>query len=339
MSNALELLNGESNLRAKDLFDKRLEAEGLGELRRGALTTLQVNIGKLCNQTCHHCHVEAGPKRTENMSRRTVDRIIALLDSAPGVELVDVTGGAPEMNPNFRYLVTEVRKRGIRFMDRCNLTVLFIPGQEDTAEFLADQGVEIVASLPCYSEANVTKQRGRGVFDKSIDALQLLNSLGYGQDGSGLTLSLVYNPVGPKLPPAQAGLLVDYQRELKENFDIVFNDLFTITNMPIKRFAEMLEREGRYDEYMGLLVNHFNSATVPELMCRSLVSISHDGKLYDCDFNQMLELPIGAEAEAGYGTIWDINELSDLANKRIATDHHCFGCTAGAGSSCGGSLQ
>jgi radical SAM/Cys-rich protein len=315
-------------------FEQALAAHGVGLLTRTQTTTLQVNVGKLCNQACHHCHVEAGPKRTEIMPRHVAERVIGLLAGSPQIQTLDITGGAPELNPNFRFLVTQAWRLGCHLIDRCNLTVMFEPGQEDLAEFLARHSVEVVASLPCYTAENVDQQRGRGVFDKSIRALQLLNSLGYGRPGSELTLNLVYNPLGAFLPPSQEKLEADYRIQLREHFGVEFNRLFTITNMPIKRFAEWLARERKQESYMGLLVNHFNPATVEGLMCRSLVSVGWEGQLYDCDFNQMLEIGM-----RGTRTIWDLQSFDGLAGKRIATGSHCFGCTAGTGSSCGGSLQ
>lgn len=316
-------------------FDDALKERGLGPLVRGEVTTLQVNVGKLCNQACHHCHVEAGPKRTEIMSRAVAERVIELLERNPAVETVDLTGGAPELNPQFRWLVSEVRRLGRQVIDRCNLTVLFEPGMDDLADFLASNEVHVVASLPCYQAANVEEQRGRGVFDKSIAALQKLNTVGYGQNDSPLELDLVYNPVGASLPAPQATLEAAYKRELRQLFGIEFNQLFTITNMPIKRFAHLLERQGQHEAYMSLLVNHFNAATVPGLMCRSLLSIGWDGQLYDCDFNQMLEMPLGA----GPRSVWDVDDLDRLVGGSVAVGSHCFGCTAGAGSSCGGALE
>ena len=324
---------------APSSFDVLLRARGLGTLVRERVTTLQVNVGKLCNMACHHCHVDAGPKRTEIMSRAVAERVIELLERNHGVEILDLTGGAPELNPNFRMLVSEARSLGLRVIDRCNLTIFFEPGMEGLAEFLAQSGVEVVASLPCYQAENVEKQRGRGVFDKSIEALRALNALGFGRPGSGLTLDLVYNPVGAFLPPPQAGLEARYRAELRRMFGVEFDSLFTITNMPIKRFADLLERTGKYEQYMGLLVNHFNPGTVPELMCRSLISVGWDGKLYDCDFNQMLDIELGAAAEAGVRTIRDVASFDVLARHRIATGSHCFGCTAGSGSSCSGTLR
>jgi len=319
-----------------DAFAATLAGHGLGELRRGAVTTLQVNVGKLCNMACHHCHVEAGPLRTEIMGLDVAQRVLELVRANPRIELVDLTGGAPELNPHFRWLVSEIRALGRRVIDRCNLTVLFEPGQEDTAAFLAEQGVEVVASLPCYSAENVTKQRGKGAFDKSIEGLLQLNALGYGRPGSGLVLDLVYNPVGATLPPAQANLERRYREELAAHFGIVFSRLLTITNLPISRFAHMLDRTGQAAAYQSLLVAHFNPATVAGLMCRSLVSVGWDGRLYDCDFNQMLELPLGGR-DAG-PTVFDVEPLAALEGRAIATAGHCFGCTAGAGSSCGGAI-
>lgn len=314
-------------------FAATLRRQGLKLSRRPA-ETLQINVGKRCNQACHHCHVEAGPKRTEMMDARTAARVLELLSAAPGVRTLDITGGAPELNPYFRDLVRGARALGKTVIDRCNLTVLFEPGQEDTAEFLAGQGATVVASLPCYSKANVEKQRGLGVFEPSIRALQRLNALGYGRPGSDLELDLVYNPVGAFLPPPQAGLETDYKRELTAHFGIVFNRLYTITNLPISRFLHELERDGRYDDYMQTLLDAFNPAAAEGVMCRSLVSVSWDGWLHDCDFNQMLALGLGMRRIG----LWDVQHLDELADIPIAFGDHCYGCTAGAGSSCGGAL-
>ncbi len=314
-------------------FNHHLESQGIALLRK-PLSTLQINVGKLCNQACHHCHVDASPKRTEQMSRETAERLMELLAGAADVDTVDITGGAPELNANFRYLVKESTRLGKYVMDRCNLTVLLEPGQETLAEFLAEHRVEIVASLPCYLSENVNKQRGDGVFEKSIEALQLLNSVGYGKPNTGLKLNLVYNPVGGSLPPPQAGLEAAYKERLKAHYDIEFNNLFTITNMPISRFAQQLKREGQLDDYMATLTQAFNPSTVDDLMCRSLISVSWQGDLYDCDFNQMLEMPIPHPRNS----IWDIASLEQYHGQEIATGAHCFGCTAGTGSSCGGAL-
>jgi radical SAM/Cys-rich protein len=320
-------------------FDRHIAARGLQSVRRARVSTLQLNIGLRCNLACHHCHVESGPKRVERLDRRGIERIIELLERNPDVATLDITGGAPELHPDFRDLVCAARSLGRKVIDRCNLTILFEPGQEDTAAFLADQGVDIVASLPCYSLKNVEQQRGRGVFDGSIRALQQLNSLGYGssqhQTESGPRLDLVYNPVGAFLPPSQESLETEYRKELSSQFGIVFNRLLTITNMPIKRFAHELHREGQHEAYMGLLVNHFNANNVESLMCRSLVNVGYDGTLYDCDFNQALELlPPGPRR-----TIFDVDDFADLEGNQISTARHCFGCTSGAGSSCGGALS
>jgi radical SAM/Cys-rich protein len=316
-------------------FEAMLAREGVGDLRRAEPRTLQVNVGKLCNQACHHCHVDAGPRRTEIMAPDTAERVLAVLAQNPTLDLLDLTGGAPELNPSFRRLVERARELGRDVVVRCNLTVLLVEGMDWLAEFYRDHGVSLVCSLPCYTEENVNKQRGGGVFDGSIRALQRLNALGYGQPGSALRLDLVYNPLGAYLPGPQAELEAQYREQLARHFGIAFHGLRTITNMPIARFADQLRRGGDYDRYMGLLVNHFNRGTVPGLMCRHLVSVGWDGRLSDCDFNQMLDLPLGAP---GVGTIWDLDDVRMLADARIATGPHCFGCTAGAGSSCGGAL-
>ncbi|MGH0032630.1 MAG: arsenosugar biosynthesis radical SAM (seleno)protein ArsS [Myxococcota bacterium] len=315
-------------------FGSALAEAGLGSLERARVGTLQVNVGRRCDLACHHCHVEAGPKRTEMMDRAAADRVLWLLERNPGVRTLDLTGGAPELNAQFRHLVGGARALGRQVIDRCNLTVLFQPGQEDTAEFLAGNEVKIVASLPCYTKENVDQQRGRDVFDRSIEALRWLNRLGYGKEGSPRELDLVYNPLGPSLPPDQCGLEATYKQELRELFGIVFHRLITITNMPIKRFAHALARDGQAEAYMALLVNHFNPATVKGLMCRETLSVGWDGRVYDCDFNQMLELPLGAGAK----TIFDLEDLDRLDAAPVSTAAHCFGCTAGSGSSCGGSL-
>jgi radical SAM/Cys-rich protein len=316
-------------------FPATLARHGLPGLRRASVTTLQANVGRRCDLACHHCHVEAGPKRSEAMDARTAERVLELLALNPGVGTLDLTGGAPELHEPFRRLVTGARALGRQVIDRCNLTVLFVPGQEDTAEFLAANEVAVVASLPCYTRENVEQQRGRGVFGRSIEALRWLNRLGYGKASARLRLDLVYNPLGPALPPSQAELEQRYRDELGELFGIEFHRLLTITNMPIKRFARQLARANRTEAYLSLLVNHFNPATVPELMCRRLVSVGHDGRLHDCDFNQMLEIPLGERARS----IWDVSDLGALEGDPIATAPHCYGCTAGAGSSCGGALR
>jgi radical SAM/Cys-rich protein len=296
--------------------------------------TLQVNVGKRCDLACHHCHVEAGPRRRETMDARTAERVLELLAREPRLATLDLTGGAPELCAQFRPLVAGARRLGREVIDRCNLTVLLEPGQEDTAAFLAEQGVRIVASLPCYTSENVDAQRGRGVFARSLEALRRLNALGYGRPGSPLALDLVYNPLGPDLPPEQSALEARYRRELRERFGIEFHHLFTLTNVPVRRFAHALERDGRDAAYLSLLVAHFNPATVPGLMCRHLISVGWDGELYDCDFNQMLELPLGGRRRS----LWDVESLLELEGEPVATASHCHACTAGAGSSCGGAI-
>jgi len=318
-------------------FAHRVRQEGQS-LHRLAINTVQINVGKLCNQACLHCHVEAGPKRTEIMDRHTAELTLDFIRAAVP-QTVDITGGAPELNPSFRWLVEQNRGEGRHVIDRCNLTILFESGQEDLPQFLADQRVEIVASLPCYSEGNVTKQRGQGVYDKSIEALRRLNRIGYGTDDSGLVLNLVYNPVGAYLPPPQATLEIDYKRELGDNFGITFNHLYTITNMPIARFAHALRRDNKAEVYMELLASAFNPATLDGLMCRRQVSISWDGYLYDCDFNQMLDMKVGGGKPFRLGEKPSAELVRVLEQRAILVDFHCYGCTAGAGSSCGGTLQ
>jgi radical SAM/Cys-rich protein len=317
-------------------FDAALRRCGSGELhRKQPPRTAQLNLGKLCNQACHHCHVDAGPRRTEVMTRSTAERVLQLLVNSPSVKELDITGGAPELNPNFKWLVEQGRTRGYSVVVRCNLTVLFESGMAWLPDFYRGCRVHLICSLPCYSRENVELQRGAGVFPKSIRALQQLNRLGFGSE---LELDLVYNPVGPSRPPAQEPLEARYREELGRDFGIVFNRLLTITNMPINRFARQLRHWGKFSEYMGLLVNHFNPATVEALMCRGIVSVGWDGQLFDCDFNQMLEMPIlGGSGQAPL-SIWRIDNLSELTGLSIATGAHCFGCTAGAGSSCGGAL-
>ncbi len=315
-------------------FAAHVESRTGRPLRRGTVTTLQLNVGKRCNQACHHCHVDAGPKRTEAIDRRVAERVLELLERNPQLDLLDVTGGAPELSEHFRPLVAGARALGRRVIDRCNLTVLFEAGQEDTAAFLAAHEVSIVASLPCYSASNVDAQRGRGVFAARVAALHRLNGLGYGLAGSPLRLDLVFNPLGPALPPSQAELEARYRTELRETHGIEFDRLLTLANMPIERFARDLERQGRLAEYQSLLVNHFNPDTVAGLMCRSLVSVGYDGRLYDCDFNQMLALDVPGPAR----TIFDLDDVRALDGGEIATGPHCFGCTAGDGSSCSGAI-
>ena len=305
-------------------------------LRRARLETLQINVGYRCNQSCLHCHVNAGPTRKEEMSRATAKTVIDFLD-ASGVSTLDITGGAPELNAQFRYLVKAAHDRGVRVIDRCNLTVLEQPGQEDTAEFLAAHHVEITASLPCYLQDNVDAQRGSGVYDASIRALQSLNRLGYGQDGAGLILNLMYNPIGPYLPPPQCALEGDYKKYLGERHCIVFTKLHTLTNMPIQRFGSTLISKGEFHDYMALLRGAHSDANLAGVMCRTLLSVDWQGYVYDCDFNQMLDLPLCHNAKPRTR----LSELIgvDLEGRPIRVADHCYGCTAGQGSSCGGALD
>ncbi|MGI9473987.1 MAG: arsenosugar biosynthesis radical SAM (seleno)protein ArsS [Rubripirellula sp.] len=316
-------------------FSERVAREG-EPLRRVTLTDLQINLGKLCNQTCTHCHVDAGPTKTaENMNEETANRIVELSRQCDSLTTVDLTGGAPELNANFRPLVREFRRRGLRVIDRCNLTILSEPGQESLGQFLAENGVDIVASLPCYLEDNVDGQRGSGVFERSISGLKQLNELGYGQDSSSLRLDLVFNPTGPSLPPDQAKLESDYKRELHSRYGINFNHLLAITNIPIKRYAKYLRKRGVLDDYMRLLAESFNAQAATNVMCRSMLSLSWDGQIYDCDFNQMIDLGVAGQSNA---TVWNIDSLDAYVHQRISVADHCYGCTAGAGSSCGGAV-
>ena len=314
----------------------RLVSSDFPAIRRRPVETLQVNVGYKCNQTCVHCHVNAGPTRTEMMDRETASEVIAYI-KASGVNTVDITGGAPELNPHFRSLVLAARNLGAHVMDRCNLTVLEQPGQEGTAQFLAANQVEIVASLPCYLEQNVDAQRGKGAFEVSIRALLQLNGLGYGKPGSGLTLNLVYNPQGPSLPPAQVELETDYHRHLEEKYGVVFNHLYVLTNMPIQRFGSMLISKGQFENYMELLKNAYQPQNLESVMCRSLISVDWRGYVYDCDFNQMLGLPLAWNGKQRV----HLRELAgkDIADNPIVVKDHCYGCTAGQGSSCGGALN
>lgn len=293
---------------------------------------LQVNLGKLCNLACHHCHVDAGPKRTEIMQWSVMQRILDWAQQA-GVERVDLTGGAPELNPHFREFCAQWLQQGVEITSRCNITVLFEPGQEDLAQWYAEHRIRLVCSLPCYTEDNVDAQRGKGTFDKSIAGLQKLNSLGYGVQPE-LPLDLVYNPGGAFLPPDQQQLEQDYRRMLGEQFDIRFTQLLALANLPVNRFAHALQRDGKLAEYQALLTENFNAQTVDNLMCRSLLSLDWQGRVYDCDFNQMLDIPLGGEHQQ---YLWDLDAAS-IAGTSVQTERHCFGCTAGAGSSCGGAL-
>ena len=304
-------------------------------LRRRGLEVLQVNVGYRCNQSCLHCHVNAGPTRTEEMSADTVDLVLEVL-RARNVTALDITGGAPELNPHFRRLARSARALGVQVIDRCNLTILFEPAQEDLAEFLAGERIDIVASLPCYSLERVDRQRGAGVFDKSILALQKLNTLGYGQPGSGLTLNLVYNPQGPVLPPDQRTLQADYERELGEHFGIRFNQLFALANMPIQRFGSTLISKGQFQPYMQLLKDNYRADNLSTVMCTNTVSVDWTGALYDCDFNQMLGLPMRL-ADKPRAHLRDLLHHT-VQGGPIRVADHCYGCTAGNGSSCGGQL-
>jgi radical SAM/Cys-rich protein len=313
-----------------------LEQMAFPPIRRGRLDTLQVNVGYRCNQSCVHCHVNAGPSRTEEMSGEIVDVVLAFL-ARRHITTLDVTGGAPELNAHFRRLVRAARDMGVRVMDRCNLTILDVPGQEDLAAFLAGQQVEVVASMPCYLEDNVDRQRGKGVFEDSIRGLKQLNALGYGHEASGLVLNLVYNPQGPSLPPPQEALEADYKRVLGERHGVVFNRLFTLANMPIQRFGAILIAKGEFDRYLDLLRHAHLDANLDHVMCRNLISVDWQGYVYDCDFNQMLDLPLAYEGH-------ERMHLADLLDaevegRPIRVAGHCYGCTAGQGSSCGGALK
>jgi radical SAM/Cys-rich protein len=313
-------------------FQDKLDGHGLS-LRSGEIEILQVNVGKLCNQTCAHCHVDAGPDRREVMDRSIFELCLGALDRST-IPTVDITGGAPELNPHFRWFVEQVRERGRRVIDRCNLTILLLPSQAGLAEFLARNRVEIICSLPYYQQRETDLQRGSGVFERSIEALRKLNALGYGMDGSPLSLNIVYNPVGAYLPGAQRQVEADFRRVLLKRFGVSFNGLYAIANMPISRFLDFLIRSGNLEGYMERLVNAFNPAAVEGLMCRNTLSVGWDGRLYDCDFNQMLDLDVSPEYPV------HIREFDHekLRMRRIVTGRHCYGCTAGAGSSCGGSI-
>lgn len=302
-------------------------------LRHAKPEELQINLGKLCNLACHHCHVDAGPKRTEIMTWATMEKILAWAKAAK-ITQVDLTGGAPELNPHFREFCTALLEMGVQITSRCNITVMYEAGQETLAEWYATNKIRLVCSLPCYTEDNVDAQRGKGVFDKSIAGLQQLNALGYGLDPE-LPLDLVYNPVGAFLPPEQEGLEKDYREMLSQEFGIQFSQLLAITNIPINRFAHALERDGELDGYQQLLVDNFNPQTVDGLMCRTQLNLDWEGRVFDCDFNQMLNIPLGGVDEQRY--LWEL-DVDSVANTNIATNRHCFGCTAGAGSSCGGKL-
>jgi radical SAM/Cys-rich protein len=313
-------------------FDEKLFSHNLN-LHSNAVEILQVNVGKLCNQACKHCHVDASPKRTEIMTKATIEACLDVLQKHK-IPTLDITGGAPEMIPDFRYFVTEARKIGVKIIARHNLTVMFEPNQEDLPEFFANNRVEVVSSLPYFLPQQTDAQRGTGVFDKSVEAIKRLNAVGYGIENTNLILNLVYNPVGAFLPPPQAAIEIDFKREMRTRYDLHFNNLYTITNMPIARFLDYLRRSGNEEKYMRKLIQAFNPLAVEGLMCRNTLSVDWTGKLYDCDFNQMLEMPVSEEVPQ---TIFDFTP-SNFFRREIKTAAHCFGCTAGAGSSCGGTV-
>ena len=313
-----------------------LQATEFPPIRRRRLETLQVNLGYKCNQTCVHCHVNAGPTRTEMMGRETIEHVLAFL-AAARLKTLDITGGAPELNPHFRTLVAAARALGVHVMDRCNLTIIEQPGQEDLPQFLTGHEVEIVASLPCYLEDNVDRQRGKGVFDASIRCLKILNRFGYGLPDTGLVLNLVYNPQGAVLPPPQVELEQNYRQHLGERFGITFNRLYVLTNMPIQRFGSMLISKGQFEQYMDVLKNAYQPQNLESVMCRDLLSVDWRGYVYDCDFNQMLDLPLRRQGRERL-RLSDLLE-DDIAGNPIRVAGHCFGCTAGQGSSCGGALK
>jgi radical SAM/Cys-rich protein len=320
-----------------------LKATDFPSIYRSSLTTLQINLGYLCNLSCTHCHVNAGPKRTELMSKATIDEILNFID-VKNIKSIDLTGGAPEMNPDFKYFVREARRRNCEVIDRCNLTILLEPGYEDMAMFLAEEGVRVVASLPCYEEENVNEQRGKGVYQSSIEALQRLNSLGYGKKSS-LPLDLVYNPNGAFLPPPQQSLEAEYKQQLSSRHDITFNELLTITNMPISRFGSVLLAHDQFDDYISLLKDNFSEHNLSNLMCKSLISIDWLGNVYDCDFNQMLGWGVESSNDKKIiGTDRSNTHITELLNREMLGDaivigQHCYGCTAGQGSSCSGALD
>jgi radical SAM/Cys-rich protein len=332
----LNVLNGKDISDAKfPRFSDKLADQGHRPFKPTSIEVFQLNIGKLCNQTCAHCHVDAGPdKKLENMDRATLEKCLAMIQAIPSVQVVDITGGAPEMNPHFRWFVEECTKLGKRVIDRCNLTIIMAnPKYRDLPEFLAKHKVHVVSSLPYFSKKRTDGQRGDGVFEDSIKALQLLNEVGYGKEDSGLILDLVFNPSGAYLPGKQAELQAEFKRQLDRKFGIFFNELYAITNLPVARFLDYLVETGNYEEYMQKLVDAYNPSTVEGLMCRNTISVSWDGFLYDCDFNQMLDLKVAAK-----GRSLDDFSVEELTNRDIVQNQHCYGCTAGAGSSCGGTV-
>ena len=334
LASASEQLRVLDALPLEGSFEGRLASAGLAPLTATGIEVLQLNLGRVCNQTCHHCHVDAGPDRTESMTRETAELAISVLGSTD-IPTLDITGGAPEINPQFEYLVREARALGRRVIDRCNLTILLAERYAHLPAFLAEQGVEVVCSLPHYRERNTDLQRGEGVFKLSIEALKRLNAVGYGRPGTGLKLTLVTNPVGAFLPAGQGSLAGEWQREMKRLHAVEFDELFTITNMPISRYLEWLRESGNLEGYLRRLVEAFNPRAAEGVMCRTMLSVGWDGRLFDCDFNQMLELDL---VEGQPRTLAEFDRAL-LDGRRIATGRHCFGCTAGAGSSCGGALE
>ena len=333
----LDVLNGKAVSDEKfESFAGKVSNLGFAPLRPTGIEIFQLNIGKLCNQTCAHCHVDAGPdKKVENMDRATLERCLEIIATVPSITTVDITGGAPEMNPHFRWFVTECSKLGKQVIDRCNLTIVQAnKTYHDLPQFFAEQGVTVVSSLPYFSKSRTDSQRGDGVFEDSIKTLQQLNAVGYGVPGSGLQLDLVYNPSGAFLPDSQATLEAEFKRQLKRKYDIVFNNLYAITNLPVSRFLDYLLESGNYESYMSELVSAFNPATVEGVMCRNTISISWDGYVYDCDFNQMLDLKVSARGSQHI----DDFDAEALTERAIVLNQHCYGCTAGAGSSCGGEV-
>ena len=333
LASSQEQLNRLAAAKTCPPFEEKLATAGILPLHATGITVFQINVGKFCNQTCRHCHVDAGPARTEQMTRETAEVCIKVL-SQTDIPTVDITGGAPELNPNFRWLVEQARALGRHVIDRCNLTVLLLKPQAGLAEFLASNRVEVMASLPYFQSSQTDAQRGNGVFDKSILAMQMLNRLGYGVEGSGLALNLVHNPVGAFLPPKQDAAEAQFRRELSRRHGVTFNHLYTITNMPISRFLEFLIQSGNYEGYMERLANAFNPAAAAGVMCRYTLSVGWEGTLYDCDFNQMLDLPLGNGAPRHLRDF----DPAKLNTRRIVTANHCYGCTAGSGSSCGGAV-
>ncbi len=333
----LKVLNGKELIDSKfPSFAERLADDGFPKLQPSEPEIFQINIGKLCNQTCGHCHVDAGPDRKEeNMSRESLEKCLAIIKKVKSIKTVDITGGAPEMNAHFRWFVEECTKLGKQVIDRCNLTIIVANKKyHDLPEFLAKNKVQVVSSLPYFSKKRTDSQRGDGVFEDSIKALQMLNEVGYGKEGTGLQLDLVFNPTGAFLPGDQMSLESEFKRQLKRKFDIVFNNLYAITNLPISRFLDYLLQSGNYEEYMQKLVDAYNPGTIDGLMCRNTISVSWDGYLYDCDFNQMLDLKVAIKGSAHL----DDFDLETLQKRDIIFNQHCYGCTAGSGSSCGGEI-